>query len=156
MAYSYINKKNCCLHYTTVNVIEERVIGEKGKTATPSAGRIVPLCEAVSHCKRHKHPRFAWLSFPRRLIAVLFTIRPDLASLPQPCQRTKLDSRPAQYNSNLWMDKGLPSRPCDMDAFHSPTIVKRVGRRILYSAPSTSMSPSDVSQTYHFPLPCEL
>jgi len=51
------------------------------------------------------------------------TIRPDLPPPIPPCRRTKLDSRPAQYNFDLWMDKGR-----------------------LYSAPSTSMMPFDVTR----------
>ncbi len=52
--------------------------------------RAVPSCR----CKSHKHPRSVWLSFPRRLVAVLFTIRPDLALLLVICPRPDLP--PAQ------------------------------------------------------------
>jgi len=136
---------HCYLYSTTANVTKERVICTLARKRQDynAARRFAPS----SGCERHKHPRSGFPS-PSRCRAVR-TIRPDLASLPLPCQRTKLDSRPAQYNSNLWMDKGLPSSQCDYGRVSFANHCGRVGRRILYSAPSTSMRLSDVGHTPH-------
>ena len=119
---------------------------EKGRTAAPSGRREIPrslMAQAVRDETTRAPPGFASLSFLHHLFVASFAIRSDPPSPIPPCQRTKLDFRPAQYNSNLWMDKGPLSNPSSKDAFSSPTS-DHTGRRKLYSAPSTSMMPFDV------------
>jgi hypothetical protein len=123
---------------------------EKGRTAGPSGAGKFPVRSWLKRFETRRGGRENDTNtqdclpfFLHRLFVVLFVIRSDPPSPIPPCQRTKLDSRPAQYNSNLWMDKGPLSNSSSKDASIS-LISEHAGRRILYSAPSTSMMPSDV------------
>jgi hypothetical protein len=118
---------------------------EKGRTVAPSGAGKFPVCSWLKRLRRDNTNSlsFCFAFVLHYLFVVLFAIRSDPPSPIPPCQRTKLDFRPAQYNFNLWMDKGPSSNLSSKDAFSSPTF-EHTGRRKLYSAPSTSMMPFDV------------
>ena len=114
-----------CIHsYSTLNTGNKEIVmnmkrkkddrSKKGRTAAPSGAGKFPF--AHGWIKRFetltRAPRISFAFFLHRLLVLPFVIRSDPPPPIPPCQRTKLDSRPAQYNFNLWMDKGPPSNPC--------------------------------------------
>ena len=117
-----IRISTCILSYSTLYTGNKEIVmnvkkrkdgrSEKGRTAAPSGAGKFPLVHGWikpfetltrAHC----------ISFALFLLS--FVIRSDPPPPIPPCQRTKLDFRPAQYNSNLWMDKGPLSNSCSKE-----------------------------------------